>query len=889
MFVTPGATKDGDGSAANPFATLGAAQQAWRAGRGSAREPLTVKVAAGDLYLETEFRLDERDSNVRFEADGAVRLMRAEKATPGTRVACDAPPPPDAEGFARQVAHAPLFFYDGKWAVEARWPNEGFATFTNVVDTGLTGRCLNSVAPDNAPAPGAFVVESDRPSRWNYADGVRLAGYFTHDWAYEVVRAAGFDPTGRVMRLAAGTTFGVGGQTWSARTSRRFYAFGLREELDAPGEYFYDRKTGVVDFIAPPGMKEFLAVTKPGSLVFLSGADNVTFDGFAFEYALGDGLTAKNCRGLRIVNCRVRNLGGNGIGIFGGADCRVVRTEVSGCGLCGVSLSGGDRRTLTRAEHRVEDCDISDYGRVRRTYATGVQFGGCGITVARCRISDAPHTGILYGGNEHLIESNEIHHILYEVGDAGAIYTGRDPTSRGNVVRFNFIHDCGERGLRTANVMGIYVDDCDAGDLFVSNRVVNVPRGMLIGGGQDNRAIGNVFEDCDVGLSIDDRGTYENEKWDNPKDPSWQMTRKVKEMPVAEEPWRSRYPLLVNYLEDGPREPRHVVIADNTFVRCDLPIEYWLKSPTSRGLLDVRGNRVIGVSGGGFSFDQHHGLRLPCAGLKEPVRFWVIADSHLNLRDERDAQYAENCKWISGEWGGKITCREAFLKLLKEAKAEKPDLLVMAGDMINFPTLANVEFAKRELDACGVPWIYVAGNHDWHLRYEPGKPEDLRKKWTSTRLAPLYQGANPQYASRVVKGVRFVMIDNSLHNVTPEQTEFFRAEAAKGDPVCLVMHIPFWHKGWGFDTCACPNWEKRDRTWEIKLLGAAQADQQDASTFAFRAAVESTPNLVGVFAGHMHRWQFAQDPSAVHVTATGAMFGECLKVTLTSNDQLQFE
>ena len=574
--------------------SLVAARDAWRKARGENRTPLTVRLLPGDYRLDGVLELDARDSNIRFEGAGKVRILRAEKAVPGGKVACDAPPPPDAEGFARQEPHAPLFFYDGNWAVEARWPNEGFATFTNVVETGLRGRCLNSVGPDEPPVPGAFVFESDRPLRWDFAAGVRLAGYFTHDWAYEVIRAAGFDASNHVMRMAAPATFGIGGKTWSARDARRFFAVGVRSELDAPGEYYYDRGTGVVDFIAPKGMREFLAVTKPGGLVSVRDAEGVVFDGIAFEYATGDGVTARNCRGLVIRDCRVRNLGGNGVRIEGGADCRVERTEIRGCGLNGVTLSGGDRRTLKASGHRVADCSISDYGRIRRTYATGVQFWGCGITVSGNRIFSAPHTGILYGGNDHLIERNELWDLMREVGDAGAIYTGRDPTSRGNTVRFNFIHDCGTRGLRTANVMGIYVDDCDAGDLFVSNRVVNVPRGLLIGGGHDNRAIGNVFEDCDIGLSIDDRGVAEKEKWDNPKDRSWQMTRKVREMPVAEEPWRSRYPLLVNYLEDGPREPRHVVIASNAFIRCTLPIEYWLQVKGTRELLDVRGNTADG-------------------------------------------------------------------------------------------------------------------------------------------------------------------------------------------------------------------------------------------------------------------------------------------------------
>ena len=91
------------------------------------------------------------------------------------------------------------------------------------------------------------------------------------------------------------------------------------------------------------------------------------------------------------------------------------------------------------------------------------------------------------------------------------------------------------------------------------------------------------------------------------------------------------------------------------------------------GCVDMRPAARDIADGCGYSFDPQVGLRLPGRGLAEPVRFWVVADSHLNLRDDRDAQYAEGSKWISGEWGGKITCREAFLKILGEAKKAKPE------------------------------------------------------------------------------------------------------------------------------------------------------------------------------------------------------------------------
>ena len=48
---------------------------------------------------------------------------------------------------------------------------------------------------------------------------------------------------------------------------------------------------------------------------------------------------------------------------------------------------------------------------------------------------------IVFGGNEHLIEFNEIHDVCHESNDAGAIYGGRDWTMRGTVIRYNYFHD----------------------------------------------------------------------------------------------------------------------------------------------------------------------------------------------------------------------------------------------------------------------------------------------------------------------------------------------------------------------------------------------------------------------------------------------------------------
>ena len=95
-------------------------------------------------------------------------------------------------------------------------------------------------------------------------------------------------------------------------------------------------------------------------------------------------------------------------------------------------------------------------------------------------IHDAPHNAILFWGNDFLIENNEIYRVCLETGDAGAIYTGRDYTYRGNVIRRNFIHHMGGVGMGT---MAIYMDDCVSGTHIAENTLWRCQTAVVLGGG----------------------------------------------------------------------------------------------------------------------------------------------------------------------------------------------------------------------------------------------------------------------------------------------------------------------------------------------------------------------------------------------------------------------
>jgi hypothetical protein len=106
-----------------------------------------------------------------------------------------------------------------------------------------------------------------------------------------------------------------------------------------------------------------------------------------------------------------------------------------------VLLKGGDRPSLARGDNVVESCTFHECGRILRSYSPAVVVEGVGNRVSRCTITRHPHIALWFRGNDHLIEANEFAEVVYETGDAGAVYVGRDWTAQGTVIRGNLFRD----------------------------------------------------------------------------------------------------------------------------------------------------------------------------------------------------------------------------------------------------------------------------------------------------------------------------------------------------------------------------------------------------------------------------------------------------------------
>jgi len=443
-------------------------------------------------------------------------------------------------------------FFDHRAMTLARWPNEGFVRIVEMVG--------EPVQRDRhaTHTKGIFVYEEDRPKRWLEEDDAWVHGYWFHDWADQRHRIRRIDTQQRVIEVEP-PYHGYG-----YRKGRWYYAFNLLCELDAPGEWYVDRRSGVLYFWPPsPPAEGRTLVSVLREAVTMDDVSHVTFERLTMEAARGTAVTIRGGTENEIAGCTFRLLGGWAVRVAGGRRHAVVGCDVYETGEGGIALSGGDRKTLAPAGHRAENNHIHHYARVKRVYRAGISLSGVGNRAAHNLIHNAPHMAIGFGGNDHAIEFNEIHSVCYESNDAGAIYTGRNWTMRGTVIRHNYLHHIS--GFENRGCVGVYLDDAFSGTRVFGNVFYKVTRAAMVGGGRDNTIENNVFVDCRPAVHVDARGIGWANRYIIPGG-GWRMQQKLDEIDHDRPPYSEKYPHLANVLEDEPYVPKYTRIARNVFV-----------------------------------------------------------------------------------------------------------------------------------------------------------------------------------------------------------------------------------------------------------------------------------------------------------------------------------
>jgi hypothetical protein len=502
------------------------------------QEGKAVKLSGGKKLSEWKLVTDNTVLN-KFSADARGKIYQSDLSAIGIN------------DFGSAGGGGLELFFNDKPMWVSRYPNKEFVKIT-----GLLNEVPVDIRGTKGDKGGKFIYEDQRVNAWKNEKDAWVHGYWFWDWAEQRHPISKIDTEKNILEVAPPY------HTYGYRLGQWFYGFNLLSEIDEPGEYYVDREKGVLYFYPPSDIKAgqaYVSINK--NIIRVNEASFLTIQGVILEGSRETVVKMEACKDALLVGCTVRNSGDEGVVIQGGVRNGVVGCDIYNVGAGGIKIDAGDRKTLEPAACFADNNYVHDIARIKRVYFAGISLNGVGNRASHNLISHLPHFALYFNGNDHVMEYNEIYDVCYESNDAGAIYAGRNWTMRGNVIRYNYLHDIS--GFEQKGCVGVYLDDAFSGVDIIGNVFERVTRAMMIGGGRDNNVLNNIFIDCAPTLHIDARGLG----WMHQHPEEWIKEEKEKGTILGtaynKPPYSTRYPKLVNIINDEPKAPKGNVISNN--------------------------------------------------------------------------------------------------------------------------------------------------------------------------------------------------------------------------------------------------------------------------------------------------------------------------------------
>lgn len=506
-------------------------------------------------------------------------------------------------GHALSVCPAPLeLFFNNEAMTLARYPNKGSIAIGKVIDGGSVPRY-----GDYTQRGAIFEYTDDRHEIWAKNKDIWFQGTFGNGYADDKILVDYINPQKKQVKFSSPHMYGVE----SGRDFHHYVALNILDEIDMPGEWYVDRETGMLYFYPPTDIKDATLTVSilEDPIVCLEGASHIVFRDFTVEVGRGIGIYLERGKNNLVAGCTVRNIGTSGIFMGQGAkqtvpyithdhyegvpvsrrignlqghiysnttwdrksgkNHKIQSCDVYNTGTGGIYLSGGNKRELIRGNNIVENCKVHDYNRRNKFLWSGINIDGVGNKISHCEIYNSDFQAIYAHGNEHVYEYNNIHHVTQHSDDVSIWYLGRDPSDRGNVLRYNYFHHCGSKERMN---MGIYCDDSTT-DVTVYGNVfykIHTAQGVLYSNtGWDITMKNNIIIEPHSHSVVLNPHYY---TWYKGKAPIVFAKGKLfekrlsKDLNILEPPYSEQYPQLTNFMDvivegedwEGMRSRRNV-------------------------------------------------------------------------------------------------------------------------------------------------------------------------------------------------------------------------------------------------------------------------------------------------------------------------------------------
>jgi hypothetical protein len=369
-------------------------------------------------------------------------------------------------------------FIDDDALYPARYPNKADGIFAEnpynqylmiqeVVETGFDW--------DTEQLNGkqcVFKTYEERIKNWKNLEDIVISGMTAAAADQSEAVAEKIDLENMTVALRAAPDYGV-------REHGRYAFTNVFEELDAPGEYYIDKHTGML-YLYPTKDMENAAVKisrfDGDFIIDANGASYLAFSGLTFELTKRSVFHVTGGESCSIEDCTLKNFGINGVtlgdwvipvrdlaSVYGTEDFQLylddhttaengIGHKITGCTFLNTGYAAADIRSGHSGYREsggavFENNTVKHSGLIGSCYFSGLVLNGCGITVKNnaflfCR-------GQAINGN--VVDAEIVYNEFCDspsdmAEDTCAIYINYLCLNDGVKIRYNYFHDITNRG-----------------------------------------------------------------------------------------------------------------------------------------------------------------------------------------------------------------------------------------------------------------------------------------------------------------------------------------------------------------------------------------------------------------------------------------------------------
>lgn len=463
-------------------------------------------------------------------------------------------------GSIKKAEGPPKCFVDGVEFNLARYPNAGTIPMrkygeadgqNGVVRTGP----IEQVGSELGPATGdtgegfEFAIADNRPFTWENTGEIWMYGSWYEEWNKHYAQVRTFNADKKTVHSVQCTPYG-------ARYSKNnaHYYLNVLEELDAPGEWFIDSKTGMF-YMYPLSENlddvNITITTTANDIVTFENCQYVVLNGVTVEAGGNNGIFLGGRYNL-VQNCVIQDVVNYGVHIKAN-NSGLITSTIQRTGNYSLYIYPrndnrgiNDRSFLTPTRNFVQNCYLYDGAR-------GIFTGACvqNIFSHNCVMNPRAMGINIVSGNDIIIEYNEVVGGPYVNDDSGHVYISGSGVSIGDHIRYNYLHDSRSDGPEK-KVNAIYMDDRASGHYAYGNILRG--DGIFSHGGSNNVIENNILIDIELGKpslsnSLNYYNGYESRWADRTVKNGSEWYGLTNYSSVDTNIWYARYPEFYNWTE----------------------------------------------------------------------------------------------------------------------------------------------------------------------------------------------------------------------------------------------------------------------------------------------------------------------------------------------------